>query len=270
MSMPHLVSERRGAVLVLTMNRPEVHNAISPQMACQLADAFADFDADDGLRVAVLTGAGDKSFCSGGDLGLTLPLLSGDRAPTDDWDHRFLNDPEVRERSSLRRSAPQKLVISAINGTCLAGGFETMLGTDLRIAADTAIFGLPEAKRGVIPFAGALARLSRQVPQALALELLLTGDAINASRAYEIGLINKVVPQTDLLTTALKWAESIAANGPLSLREIKRVVLGASGRSLEEGYAMEDEAKRIVMASQDAREGPRAFMEKRQPRFVGA
>lgn len=269
MSMPHLHSERRGAILILTMNRPDVRNAISPQMACQMADAFVDFDTDDDLRVAVLTGAGNKSFCSGGDLGLTLPLLSGDRAPVDEWDQRFLSDPAVRERSALRRGSPNKPVISAINGACLAGGFETMLGTDLRVAADTAIFGLPEAKRGVIPFAGALVRLARQVSQPLALELLITGDPIDAKRAFEIGLINKVVPQAEVLATALKWAEAIAANGPISVREIKRVVLAASGRPLEDGYAIEDEAKQIVMSSQDAREGPRAFLEKRQPRFVG-
>ncbi|WP_353476241.1 enoyl-CoA hydratase-related protein (plasmid) [Salipiger sp. H15] len=269
MSAPHLIEERRGPVLLLTLNRPAVRNAISPEMACRLADAFAAFDADDALRVAILTGAGDLAFCAGGDLGRTLPLLSGDRAPEDDWDRRFLNDPEVQDRSALRRNVPAKPVIAAINGLCLAGGMETMLGTDLRIASEDAVFGLPEARRGVIPFAGALVRLARQIPEPVAMELLLTGGTIDAARAHALGLVNRVVPQGEVLARAFEMAEVLAANGPVSLREIKRVVLGSSGLPLDEGFAMEDEAKRIVMASEDAREGPRAFMEKRRPRFVG-
>lgn len=269
MSAPHLLEERRGPVLLLTLNRPEVRNAISPEMACRLADAFAAFDAEDELRVAILTGAGEQAFCAGGDLGRTLPLLSGDRAPEDDWDRRFLNEPGLQDRSALRRAPPAKPVIAAINGLCLAGGMETMLGTDLRIASEGAVFGLPEARRGVIPFAGALVRLSRQIPEPVALELLLTGGTIDAARAHEIGLVNRVVPQAEVLDRAFEMAAALAENGPVSLREIKRVVRGSSGLPLDEGFALEDEAKRIVMASEDAREGPRAFMEKRKPRFVG-
>lgn len=269
MSEPHLLLERRDAVLLMTLNRPAVRNAISPEMACRMADAFAAFDADPALRVAVLTGAGTQAFCAGGDLGLTLPLLSGDRAPQDEWDRRFLDDPDVHERSALRRKRPEKPVIAAVNGPCLAGGMEIVLGTDLRVASETATFGLPEVKRGVIPFAGALVRLGRQIPEAVALEVLLTGDPIDAARAHALGLVNRVVPQDEVLGSAMAFAERLAANGPVSVREIKRVVRASSGLPLEEGFALEDEAKRIVMASKDAREGPRAFMEKRPPRFEG-
>ena len=266
---PHLRVERRGAVLVLTLDRPEARNAISPEMACRLADALAELDADDALRAAVLTGAGDRAFCAGGDLALTLPLLSGARAPVTDWDRRFLEDPEVAERSALRRGAPAKPVIAAINGACLAGGFEMMLGTALRVASEGATFGLPEARRGVIPFAGALARLPRQVPHAVAMEILLTGRTIDAARAREVGLVNAVVPQDEVLPRALALAGDVAAAGPVSVREIGRVVREAAGRPLEQGFALEDAAKRVVMATEDAREGPRAFMEKRPARFRG-
>lgn len=267
--VPHLLSERRDGVLLLTLNRPAARNAISPQMACLLADALAEAEADDEIRVVVLTGAGDKAFCSGGDLALTLPLLSGARRPETLWDHRLLDDPAVMARSAMREQALGKPVIAAVNGACLAGGMETMLAADLRIAAEHASFGLPEVKRGLIPFAGSLVRLPRQISYCGAMELLLLGDTMPAAEALRLGLVNRVVPAADVLPCALDWAARIAANGPVAVRAVKRVVLEASGRSLAEGYRLEDDAKAEVMASEDAREGPRAFMEKRPARFVG-
>lgn len=266
---PHLLEERRGSILLLTLNRPEARNAISPEMACRLADAFDTFSNDPELRALVLTGAGDKAFCSGGDLALTLPLLTGARDPETEWDHRLLSDECVMDRSALRHKQIDKPVISAINGACLAGGMETVLATDIRIASETAFFGLPEAKRGLIPFAGSLVRLPRQTPYAIAMELLLTGDPIDAQRAYEIGMINHVVPQVEVLPKALEIAETIAGNGPVAVQQIKNTVLRASGATLEEGFALEDEAEAIVMQTEDAREGPRAFMEKRKAQFKG-
>lgn len=266
---PHLLEEVRGDILVLTLNRPEARNAISPEMACRLSDAYARYAADDELRVLVVTGAGDKAFSSGGDLALTMPLLTGARKPEDEWDRRVLGDPAVMDRSALRHIAIDKPIVSAINGVCVAGGMETMLATDIRIAADTARFGLPEAKRGLIPFAGSLARLPRQIPHALAMEMLLTGEMIDANRALAAGLVNMVVPRAEVLARALCVAETIAENGPVALRQIKRTVRLATGLPLEQGFALEDDAKRIVMASKDAREGPRAFMEKRPARFTG-
>lgn len=266
---PHLLEARQGHVLVLTLNRPAARNAISPEMACRLADAFERFSADHDLRVLVLTGAGTRAFCAGGDLALTLPLLTGARQPETEWDHRLVADRAIMDRSALRKVEMDKPIISAINGACLAGGMETMIATDIRIAAEEAIFGLPEAKRGLIPFAGSLVRLPRQVPHAMAMEMLLTGDFIDANRALAIGLINRVVPQEELLPTALRMAQTIAANGPVAIREIKRTVRRAFGAGLEDGFRFEDEAYEVVMQSEDAREGPRAFMEKRTARFVG-
>ncbi|AXV18495.1 enoyl-CoA hydratase (plasmid) [Neorhizobium sp. SOG26] len=266
---PALLSETRDGILLLTLNRPQARNAISPEIACRLSDAFAAFAEDPDQRVCILTGAGDKAFCSGGDLALTLPLLTGARSPETEWDHRVLDDPTVMSRSALRNFELNKPIIAAINGACLAGGMETMLATDIRIAASHATFGLPEAKRALIPFAGSLVRLPRQVSYCVAMEMLLVGDSLDAESARLAGLVNYVVPPEEVLPRAWALATKIAANGPVAVSEIKRTVLASSGRTLEEGYALEDAAKDRVMATSDAREGPRAFMEKRQPAYVG-
>ena len=264
-----LLYEKTDGIVLITLNRPAARNAISPEVACRLADAFASVAEDPEVRVVILRGAGDKAFCSGGDLGLTLPLMTGARQPDTVWDHRLLNDPAVMDRSALRGFELNKPIIAAVNGHCMAGGMETLLATDIRIAADHATFALPEVRRGLIPFAGALVRLPRQIPQCLAMEMLLTGDMIGAEQAREAGLINRVVAADLLMDTVWDIARRIAANGPIAVQEIKRTVLQASGVTLEQGYLLEDAAKARVMASADAREGPRAFMEKRPAVFQG-
>lgn len=264
-----LFLEKSDGIAMITFNRPNARNAISPEVACRLADAFAEVAEDPTVRVVILTGTGDKAFCSGGDLALTLPLMTGARHPTTEWDYRLLNDPQIMDRSALRGFELNKPIIAAINGPCMAGGMETVLATDIRIAAKNATFALPEVMRGLIPFAGALVRLPRQIPQCLAMEMLLTGDAISAEQALAAGMINRVVPQAELMASTWELAKRIAANGPVAVQEVKRTVLQASGATLEEGYRMEDAAKARVMASEDAREGPRAFMEKRPAVFRG-
>jgi len=261
--------EKDGPVATITLNRPAARNALTPEMLCRLADAFIDFRNDDGLRVAILTGAGDLAFCAGGDLARTLPLMTGARPVEDDWDRRVLEEPGVMAASSLRGFALDKPVIAAVNGACLAAGFEILLGTDIRIAADHASFGLPEVQRALIPFAGSLARLPRQIAQAHAMEILLTGRPVSAERALQIGLVNQVLPAAEVMPRALELARQIAGNGPLAVQRVKHTVFAASGQPLAAGFAMEDESKRIVLASLDAREGPLAFMEKRAPRFTG-
>ncbi|MDB5777793.1 MAG: Enoyl-CoA hydratase [Polaromonas sp.] len=261
--------EKDGPVATITLNRPAARNALTPEMLCRLADAFLDFRDDDRLRVAILTGAGELAFCAGGDLARTLPLMTGARPAEDDWDRRVLEEPEVMAASSLRGFPLDKPVIAAINGACLAAGFEILLGTDIRIAADQASFGLPEVQRALIPFAGSLARLPRQIAQAHAMEILLTGRPVSAQRALQIGLVNQVLPAAEVMPRALELARQIAGNGPLAVQRVKQTVFAASGQPLETGFALEDESKRIVLASLDAREGPLAFMEKRAPRFIG-
>ncbi|MFV0244437.1 MAG: enoyl-CoA hydratase/isomerase family protein [Qingshengfaniella sp.] len=261
--------DREGGVTVLTLSRPEARNALSPELACRLADAMEDAAGDPDVRAVVLTGAGDRAFCSGGDLALSLPLLSGARAPENDWDRRFLQDDGVNARIAQRGFAMNKPVIAAVNGACMAGGMEMLLGTDIRLAVPHARFALPEAARGVIPFAGALVRLPRQIPYALAMELLLTGDSFDAEMALRAGVINRIVAPEALMDAAMAMAGKIAANAPVAVQEIKRTVVAVSGLPLDEGYTHEDRAKATVMATDDAREGPRAFMEKRAPVYRG-
>jgi enoyl-CoA hydratase len=198
-----------------------------------------------------------------------LPLFTGDRAPEDDWDRRLMADPEVLAASGLRGWPLHKPVVAAVNGTCMAAGFELMLGTDVRIAAEHATFALPEVKRALLPFAGSMVRLPRQIPHCIAMEFMLTGEAMSAQDAWRIGLVNRVVPAAEVLPRALAMAETIAANGPLAVQAVKRTVMASSGRPLEDAYGLEDQAWQSVRCTEDAREGPRAFMEKRAPRYQG-
>jgi enoyl-CoA hydratase len=268
MTLP-ILYEKANGIARITINRPQARNALTPEMLCRLADAFIDFAADPQMRVAILAGAGDKAFCAGGDLGLTLPLLTGARLPQDEWDHRVLNDPMVMPASGLRDFPLWKPVVAAINGPCHAAGTELMLGTDIRIASENAGFGLPEVTRALVPFAGSMARLPRQIPYPLAMELMLTGDAISAQEALRIGLVNRVVPPAEVLSVAESIAGRIAANGPVAVQRIKETVIKSSGMPLHEAYRLENECRRVVFATEDAREGPLAFIEKRAPLYHG-
>ncbi len=264
-----LLTEAEGGVLTLTLNRPAARNALTPELLCRLADALQAYAADDSLRVAVLTGAGDLAFCAGGDLGLTLPLLTGARPPADAWDERVLNDPLVMAASGLRGWPLHKPVVAALNGACMAAGAELLLGTDIRIAAEHARFGWPEVQRAVLPFAGSMARLPRQIGHAAAMQLLLTGLPISAAEALRIGLVNEVLPAADVLPRALAIARQMASNGPLAVQAVKRTVLACSGQPLDVAFQIEDGAWAAVAASEDAQEGPRAFIEKRAPVWRG-
>lgn len=268
MSSP-LIYTRDGSVATVTFNRPEARNALTPEMLCRFADAVVDFAADSSLRVMVLTAEGDQAFCAGGDLGRTIPLMTGGRAPEDEWDRRLIEDPVVMSASSLREFPLYKPVICAINGACYAAGFEIMLGTDIRIASRKSQFCLPEVKRGIVPFAGSMARLARQIPYARAMQIMLTGDPIDAEQALSIGLVNELLPPQEVLPRAMDLAHRIAENAPRAVQHLKQTVVKSSGVTLEQGFRLEDETKRIVMATEDAREGPRAFMEKRQPNYKG-
>ena len=256
-------------IAMVRIDRPEARNALSPKILCALADAFLAVKADSRTRVMVLTGTGDAAFCSGGDLGLTLPLMTGARVPQDEFDRRLLEDERTLEISSLRDFDIVKPTICAINGVCFAAGFELMLGTDIRIAADHAQFGLPEVQRALLPFAGSMARLPRQVPTAAAMQLLLTGRPFSAQQALQWGLVTELLPSDQLLARALELAEQIAGNGPVAVQAVRRTAIQSSGLALHSAFALENGAKREVMRSQDAREGPLAFIEKRAPKFIG-
>jgi len=270
MDDPVFLYEKRDHIAYLTFNRPKVRNAISPEVLCRLADAWVDYAADDSLRVAIITGAGDRAFTAGADLGTMIPLLSGARAPVDEWDHRMARDSDGLSRvAMLREYHLEKPVIAAINGVSVGAGTELMQALDIRIAAEHATFALTEVARGFMPGGGSAVRLAKQIPYCKAMELLLTAAPMTAQEAYRIGLVNEVVPGSEVMARAEAWAHIIARNGPLAVRMTKKTVLQTTGRPLEEGYALEKVNAEITMKSEDAREGPRAFMEKRAPVFQG-
>ncbi|MDE0911807.1 MAG: enoyl-CoA hydratase-related protein [bacterium] len=268
--MPHLLYEKRDGIAILTLNRPEQRNAFSPQTMVLLARAWKDFREDDAMRVAILTGAGDTAFCAGGDLKLLLPMFTGARQPETEWDHELMSNlGDVMATALLRPFELYKPIIAAVNGYAMAGGSEILQSTDIRIASRTASFGLTEVKRGLVPGGGSMVRLQRQIPYAKAMELLMTGDNMSAEEAHRVGFINEVVEPEALMPRALEIAAKIAKNAPLAVQAIKETAIRTNGIPLEEAFKIEHECSAKVMTSSDAREGPRAFAEKREPVFKG-
>ena len=248
--------ERRGRVEVLTINRPEARNAINSDVTAAMGAALDELADDGDCWVVVLTGSGDKSFCAGMDL---KAFASGQGAGIIDA-NGFA--------SVTRRSFPKPL-IAAVNGAALAGGCEIMLSCDLVVAAEHAIFGIPEVKRGLIAGAGGLIRLPRRIPRAVALELALTGEPMDATRAQAVGLVNRVVPSERVLEEALSLAELIAANAPLAVRCSKRVMLESADLAEAEAWSLNDSTFSDIFTSADAMEGAVAFAEKRAPNWQG-
>lgn len=257
--------EREGAVAILTIDRQEVRNAIDSKTSDELIAAWRKFMEDERLRVAVLTGAGEKAFCSGADLrGVAefyRSMTSAERL------RRADSEPGL---GGITRNLPiEKPIIAAINGYCLAGGLEIALACDLRIASGNATFGLPEVTRGIIPAAGGTQRLPRLIGPERALDLILSGRRIDAREALRIGLITKVVPLADLRKEALGIAVRIAENAPLAVRAAKAAIWRGLDLALDEGLRLEQQLAEPVRQSEDAREGPRAFLEKRKAEFKG-
>ncbi|MFC5722977.1 crotonase/enoyl-CoA hydratase family protein [Streptomyces gamaensis] len=270
----HLRTERHGATLVLTLDRPEARNALSLPMLVALHDAWLEADRDDAVRSVVLTGAGG-AFCSGMDLKVlarsgaqgTDADRGADRG-TDRADRaRLAADPDLPWKAMLRTHRPRKPVIAAVEGPCVAGGTEILQGTDIRIAAESATFGLFEVRRGLFPVGGSTVRLPRQIPRTHALEMLLTGRPYTAAEAARIGLVGHVVPDGTALRRALETAALVNANGPLAVEAVKACVHDAERLSEADGLALELERGLPVLATADAREGTRAFAEKRPAVF---
>ncbi|MBW2243574.1 MAG: enoyl-CoA hydratase/isomerase family protein [Deltaproteobacteria bacterium] len=267
--MSAVLYEKRGHVAWVTLNRPEAKNLLNGDMFIGLIDAWQEVRADDEVRVAVLTAAGEVDFCCGGDLGSVIPLWTGAREPENGIERRIKEDVGIVGRVMLKDEIFPKPVVGAINGRALGGGCEITLATDVRVAAEHATFGLPEPRSGVVPGAGTMARLARQIPYAHAMKLLLTAQPVSAQEALAMGLISEVVPATQLQARAEELAQSIAGNAPLAMRAIKQTVLESHTLSWDAAFRVEMREAGKVMASRDAREGPRAFKEKRKPVFTG-
>ena len=246
--------ERRGGVQIITINRPEAKNALNAGVANAVAAAVDELDSDDTLRVGILTGAGGI-FSSGMDL---KAFLRGE-----------LPTVEGRGLCGITQTPPRKPLIAAVEGWALAGGFEVVLACDLVVAAATARFGVPEVKRALVAGGGAAFLLSRRVPQALALELLLTGEPISAERAAAMGLVNTDVEEGGALDAAIALAEQIAANGPLAVAVTKQIARATFDWTLAEGWDKQTELMAPVFVSEDAMEGATAFAEKRPPVWKG-
>lgn len=254
MSSNPVLTTLADGILTVTINRPEAKNAIDKAVAEGIAAALAQLDADPAISLAVLTGAGG-SFCTGMDL---KALMRGERP--------FI---EGRGFAGLCSAPPQKPLIAAIEGHAVAGGLEIALACDLVVAAEDAKLGLPEVKVGLIAGAGGLLRAPRLMPPRIAMELALTGQFISAQRAYELGLVNRVVAKGAALDAALALAKTIAANGPLAVQTSKRLMLEAQDWPASEMFARQEPLLEPIWHSEDAKEGARAFAEKRTPNWQG-
>ncbi|HZC73079.1 MAG TPA: crotonase/enoyl-CoA hydratase family protein [Jatrophihabitans sp.] len=255
----HCLVEQCGHALIVTMNRPEARNALSGPMLAGMSAAWKRVDEDPEIRVCILTGAG-RAFCAGADLKAMTTAHPGDAAHSMDLS---LIDSLLKGRRLL------KPLIAAVEGPAIAGGTEILQATDIRVAGESARFGVSEPRWGLFPLGGSAVRLVRQIPYTIAADLLLTGRHITATEAKEIGLIGQVVPDGQALDKALEIAAMIAANGPLAVQAILRTIRESEGMHENDAFRLEAKLGTAVFQSEDAKEGPRAFAEKRTPNFKG-
>jgi enoyl-CoA hydratase len=259
----HLLVERVGHIVVVTMNRPEAKNALSPSMLVGMADAWDMIDGDKDVRAAILTGAGGV-FCAGADLKAMNSNVSDP-----DVSRRMREDTGLAWKALLRHYSLKKPLLAAVEGYAVAGGTEILQATDIRVAAEGAKFGVLEVRRGLFPLGGSTVRLRRQIPFTKAMEVLLTGDTFTAAEAKEMGLIGRVVPDGQALDEAMKIAERIARNGPLAVAAVKRSVMETEGLSEVDGLKVELEIGMPIFGTNDSKEGTKAFAEKREPNYTG-
>lgn len=250
--------EKEGRIATFTINRPQALNALNTEALRELHEAMLDFKDDPDLWVGIITGAGEKAFCAGADVKEVLPLIK-----------KHKDTPWVIPPNPMRGLELWKPLIAAINGLALGGGLELALACDIRLASENARLGTPEVTLGLIPVWGGTQRLPRMIPWCKAAELLLTGTMIDAQEAHRIGLINKVVPQDKLMSTAKEWANTICRAGPIAVRAAKEAMLRGSNMTLEEGLQLERSLGVYVMDTEDFQEGTTAFVEKRKPNFKG-
>ncbi|RLC95334.1 MAG: hypothetical protein DRI39_00455 [Chloroflexi bacterium] len=253
-----LLYEKRDRIAYITINRPRALNAIDPETLKELSEALIDFREDNNAWVAIITGSDRRAFCVGADIKEMLPVLSDIR---NEW---WRVPPTI-----LRGLELWKPIIAAVNGLALGGGLELVLACDIRIAAENASFGVPEVTLGIMPGWGGTQRLVRAVPAAIAAEMLFFGQRIDAQEAYRIGLVNKVVPQADLMATAEEWARRLCEIPPLAVRAVKEAMIKGAEMNLEDGLRLEAKLMDYLVASEDHKEARSAFLEKRKPNIRG-
>ena len=268
-SEPAVLYAKADGIATVTMNRPEVRNAINAEMLCRLADCWQDINDDASIRAVIFTGTGEQAFCAGADLDRLVRMMQGLRPAETDFDRRIIEDYAVIYKGLLRNYEVVKPIIAAVKGYCVAGGMEMLQATDIRVAAEDARFAIAEVKHALFPMGGSTVRLARQIPFAKAMEILLTGEQFSAAEALRIGLVNKVVPAADVLREARRYAEVICENGPLAVQAVKRSVLAGLGLPTAQALDKEQEIGVPAAMSEDAKEGTKAFKEKRKPIFKG-
>ncbi len=251
-----ITTETRGHIFIVTMNRPQVMNALHPPASMEMHDAWNRFAADDDLWVGIVTGAGDRAFSAGNDL--KHQASGGD-----------MTMPETGFGGLTSRFDLFKPVIAAVNGVALGGGFEIALACDIIVASENARMGLPEPRVGLAALAGGMQRLPRQIPLKTAMGMMLTGRHIDAAEGYRVGLVQEVAKEGQALERAIAWAQEICECAPLSVRATKEVAMKSLGRPLEEALSMRFEGINKMFSSEDFLEGPRAFAEKRKPQWKG-
>ena len=252
-----LIYEVKDKVARITINRPEAMNAMDPEVYALLSEAWIDVRDNPDVWIAIVTGAGEKAFTAGADLKSMIPR----KRERSDF---FLTQKDMILNRGLDVWKP---VIAAINGYCLAGGMTLLFATDIRIAAEHAVFEISEVKRAILPGNGGTQRALRQLPYAVAMEMLLLGRRLTAPEALAYGLINKVVPMKDLMATAEQYAAKLCENGPLALRAVKELAIRSQSVPLEHGLRLEESFQEFLRTTDDAKEGPRAFAEKRKPAY---
>ncbi len=268
MSDAAVLVERDGHVLTVTLNRPAKRNAFNAEVLCLLCDAWDLLDADDELRVAIMTGA-DGNFSAGADLDRLVGALTSGKPAEDEYEERIRQDFSLIYKGFLKDHYVKKPIVAAVEGYCYAGGMEILQAFDIRVAAEDAQLAVSEVQRGLFPMSASTIRLPRQIPYTVAMDMLLVGDPISGQRAYEIGLVGHVTAKGGALGRAKELAVRLAANGPLAVRNIKASVVDNLELQEADAFQRELELGMEVMASKDAKEGPRAFLEKRPPKFTG-
>ncbi|MBL7496506.1 crotonase/enoyl-CoA hydratase family protein [Frankia sp. CNm7] len=266
-SQPPVLVERAGHVLIVTLNRPHVRNALTTEMMELLANTWDEVNADPDIRVAILTGAGG-AFCAGADLKQMSARPPGEAFKGDGDGTTLALDMSVM-KWLMKGFTLTKPLVAAVEGPAIAGGTEILQATDIRVAGESARFGVSEVRWGLFPLGGSAVRLRRQVPYAVAADILLTGRHLDAAEAKEIGLVNYVVPDGTALAKATQIAEAIAANGPVAVQAVLRTLRETESLPEEEAFKIESEIGMRVFLSDDARIGPRAFAQKQTPTFTG-